>query len=83
MMQDGWMNWGLGGWGGMWFGPLIMTGVLFLAVTAMFALFRANREVPIAIRTSTRTPSQILDARFARSEINREEFEQRRKAIGA
>lgn len=83
MMQDGWMNWGQGGWGGMWFGPLIMAGVLFLAVALVFALIRARSGGSAGTTTSTQTPRQILDERFARGEINREEFEQRRKAIEA
>ena len=74
MMHDGWMNWGQGGWGGMWFGPLHMAGVLFLAVTAIIAPFRPSGGVSTAITTSTKTPRQILDERFARGEINREEF---------
>ena len=82
-MPDGWMNWGEGRWGGMWFGPTPMAGVLFLAVAATFTLFCARSGVPIAIRNSTRTPHQILDKRFTRGEINREEFEQSRKVIEA
>ena len=83
MMHDGWMNWGQGGWSSMWLGPLFMTGVLFLAVVLIFALIRARSGGSTGTRSFTRTPRQILDERFARGEINQEEFEQRRKAIEA
>lgn len=81
-MHDGWMNWGQGGWSGMWFGTLFIVGVLVLAVALIFALMRARRG-SIGTTNSTRTPRQILDERFARGEINQEEFEQRRKAVEA
>ncbi len=81
-MHDGWMNWGQGGWSGMWFGPLVAIGVLVSAAVLIFALMRA-RGRSIGTTNSTRTPRQILDERFARGEINREEFEQRRKAVEA
>jgi putative membrane protein len=81
MMHDGWMNWGEGGWSGMWFGPLFITGVLFLAVALLFVVRRGRSGGSTGTTNSTRTPRQILDERFARGEINREEFEQRRKAV--
>ena len=83
MMHDGWMNWGQGGWSGMWFGPLFIIGLLVLAVALIFALIRARIGGSTETTKSTRTPRQILDERFARGEINREEFEQRRKAVEA
>ena len=72
-----------GGWSGMWFGPLFIIGVLVLAVALIVALMRARSGGSIGTTNSTRTPRQILDERFARGEINREEFEQRRKAVEA
>ena len=83
MMHDGWMSWGQGGWSGMWFGPLFITGVLFLAMALLFALIRARSGGSTGTTNSARTPRQILDERFARGEINQEEFEQRRKAVEA
>lgn len=83
MMRDGWMNWGQGGWAGMWFGALCMAGVVLLAVAGIFALMRASRGTSTGTTTAIRTPREILDERFARGEINRDEFEQRRKAIEA
>ena len=82
-MPDGWMNWGGGGWGGMWVGSTQLAGVLFLAVAETFTLFCAKSGVPIAIRISTRAPRQLLGERFTRGEINREKFEQSRKVIEA
>ena len=67
----------------MWFDPLFITGFLVLAVALIFALIRARSGGPTATTNSARTPRQILDERFARGEINREEFEQRRKAVEA
>lgn len=82
-MHDGWMNWGQGGWSGMWFGPLFIIGLLVLAVALIVALMRARSGGSTGTTISTRTPRQILDERFARGEINQDEFEQRRKAVEA
>ena len=82
----GHMMWG-GGWFGMFFGLLSMF-VLLLAVFGGFALvvrwFGAPRhDGRSQLHSHTgRTPLDILKERFARGEIDKEEFEERRRVLG-
>jgi len=80
------MMWG-GGWYGMIFGPLFMILVLF-AVFAGFALVARwfgmpgyGAQLPHHAAAG-RTPLDILRERFARGEIDKEEFEERRRVLG-
>jgi putative membrane protein len=77
MMND----WGYG-WGGMFFGPLFMIAGPLLLIVLVVLLIRwmiAARDVS---RDSVRTAREILDQRFAKGEIQRDEYEERRKALG-
>ena len=72
-MHD-WMGWG---WGGMWFGPLLMLAALALLVAFVVVLVRwlgGDR----AASSAPRTARDILDERYARGEIDREEYLKRR-----
>lgn len=81
------MGWG-GGWHAMIFGPLFM--ILFLAaliaVTVLLVRWLGGRwqgTVPSLHHTSpSRTPLDILKERFARGEIDKDEFEERRRVLG-
>ncbi len=76
MMND----WGWGG--GMFFGPIFMiAGPLLFIVLAVLLIrwLTAERDVP---RDRIRTPREILDERFAKGEIQHDEYEERRKALG-
>lgn len=78
MMND----WGYGWGSGMFFGPLFMiAGPLLLIVLVVLLIRRmtAARDVP---RDGVRTAREILDQRFAKGEIQRDEYEERRKALG-
>ncbi|TSD85760.1 SHOCT domain-containing protein [Mycobacterium sp. KBS0706] len=80
------MMWWGGGWGGMIFGPLIMILVLALAIAVAVLLLRWvaglwREEAPTA-RTPGCTPIDILKERFARGEIDKAEFEERRRVLG-
>jgi len=79
------MGWG-GGWYGMILGPLFMILVLALVIAVAVLLVRwlggpwhgtASHQVP-----SGRTPLDILKERFARGEIDKDEFEERRRVLG-
>ncbi|MCA1407214.1 SHOCT domain-containing protein [Sinorhizobium alkalisoli] len=82
----GMMGWG-GGWMMMIFGPLFM--ILFLAVLIAAVVFLSRwaggpwqgSATPHAT-PSGRTPLDILKERFARGEIDKEEFEERRRVLG-
>ena len=76
-----------GGWGHMIFGPLMM--ILFIAVAAVVVVLIVrwvggwgHGHAPIGHVAGMRTPLDILKERFARGEIDKEEFEDRRKALG-
>jgi putative membrane protein len=79
MMHD----WGFGwGWGaGMFFGPLFMLAGAVLLIVLVVLLIRwlsARGESP---EVRIRTPREILDERFAKGEIDREDYEARRKTL--
>lgn len=74
------MGWG-GGWSGMIFGPLMMILVLALPVAAVVLLIRwlgGSR----GSASPGQTPLDILRERYARGEIDKEEFEERRRTLG-
>jgi putative membrane protein len=80
------MWWG-GGWYPMIFGPLFM--ILFLAVLVAMAVLLVRWlggpwQGPVSPHHSppSRTPLDILKERFARGEIDKEEFEERRRVLG-
>jgi putative membrane protein len=80
MMHDWGFGWGWGG--GMFFGPLFMIAVPVLTIVLIVALVRwlnGGRDTP-GIRL-TPTPRDILDERFAKGEIDRDDYEARRKAL--
>ena len=79
-MHD-WMGWG---WGGMWLGPLFMLALLALLVAVVIALTQwlgGDRARPSA--TPSRSAREVLDERYARGEIDRDEYLKRRQDISA
>jgi putative membrane protein len=77
MMHD----WGWGWGGGMFFGPLFMIAgpvLLVLLLVLLISWLTGRREVGVGARTAR----EVLDERFAKGEIQREEYEERRKALG-
>ena len=75
----GWMS----DWGsGMWFGPIFMIGIPVLVIVLIVWLVQS------ATRSSTRADRggsdarRILDERYARGEIDDEEYKRRRATIG-
>jgi putative membrane protein len=73
-----WMGWG---WGGMWFGPLFMIALLALLVAGVVALVRWSGSRGSDGGGRVRTARDILDERYARGEIDREEYQRRRDDI--
>lgn len=76
-----------GGWHGWFFGPLMM--IVFIAVVVIVVALvirwlsgsrqgaHAQPYMPIG-----KTPLDILKERFAKGEIDKEEFEERRRVLG-
>ena len=78
--------WG-GGWYGWIFGPIMMILFIAAAVIVVVLIVRwlggpgHGLSSPPAGPPS-KTPSDILKERFARGEIDKDEFEERRKILG-
>lgn len=77
--------WG-GGFGHMFFGWFMMLffwagliALVALAVRWVASGSRGNGSAPFSVKT----PRQILDERFARGEIDKDEFEDRKKVLAA
>jgi putative membrane protein len=71
----------------MIFGPLMMILVLAAVIAVAVLLVRWlggpwQGTVPPHHTTPGRTPLDILKERFARGEIDKEEFEERRRVLG-
>lgn len=81
------MSWDNGGYG-MFFGPLFMILILFATVGAIAVLIRWLGGTPGggAFTNQTvarRAPLDILEERFAKGEINKDEYEERRRVLEA
>lgn len=72
-------DWGLG-WGGMWFGWLLMTGFTAAVVVLIVWLIRLSAPAgrvntgPAESDAQVQSALDILQARFARGEISKEEY---------
>lgn len=76
----GWNNYmGWGGWMTMTIGMVAFWGLVIFAVIAIFG--RNRNGTSSAQQPSERTPQQLLDERFARGEIDADEYHARQKAL--
>jgi putative membrane protein len=77
------MDWGAG-WYGMIFGPLFMILALAVVIAVALSLVRgfggAWRQT-LPPMPSARMALDILKERYARGEIDRQEFEERRRVL--
>lgn len=88
--EAGWEHHGMMGWGGGmgWFmGPIFMLLVVLAGVALVVLLVRwlGGSDAPSAPGSgpdSGSSPVRILEERFARGEIDEEEFRQRKRALG-
>ena len=80
-----WFNGGYGGFWGMWFMPIIMIVVLGLIIWGIVAFVRGTSHAGWGCCGSSELPSDsaldILKRRYARGEIGKEEFEERKKNL--
>lgn len=75
MQMHDWMGWG---WGGMWIGPLVMIALLALLIAGIMALVR---WIGGAGDGRVRMARDILDERYARGDIDHDEYQRRRDDI--
>ena len=81
MMMSSW------GWWGMVFGPLMMIAIVAAIVVVVVLILRwlggvnAGTSMPPA-GTAAKTPLDILKERFAKGEIEKDEFEEKRRILG-
>ncbi len=68
------------GWGGMIFGPLMMIVFIALTVAVVVLVVRWLGGGP-AQGSRPKAALEILDERFARGEIDKDEFENRRRTL--
>ena len=71
----GFDNWGWGG--GMWLG-MVLFWVVIIAVIVLLVRLLGNEAVG---RGGAKTPLQILKERYARGDIGKEEFEQKKREL--
>ena len=71
MMGGGMMSMGLlGGWIGLLFNLAIIIGIVILVVWAV------KRFTSGSVSSGSQTPREILQARYARGEITRDQYQQ-------
>ena len=73
----GYYGWG---WGGMGIAMLMFWGLLIAAIVVLFRYSRGNGG-PCGGRMREKSALDILKERYARGEIEREEFEQKKKDL--
>lgn len=76
------MNYGMG-WGWHWFGMLVfwlvpLLVVIALAATAIKYLFSGGARSDAGLHDGSNKALEVLEERYARGEINREEYLQKR-----
>lgn len=74
-----------GAWHGWFFGPVMM--IMFIAVAVVIVTLLVRRFGGFGLggpgpQSQTMSPLDILKERFARGEIDKEEFEERRRVLG-
>ncbi|MEW6100291.1 MAG: SHOCT domain-containing protein [Pseudomonadota bacterium] len=77
-------NWGEFGWWGMGFGFLFMILFWVLIILGIVALVRwltMDRAQERRVSPRDRTPLEIVQERYARGEIDREEYAQKRRDL--
>ena len=82
----GWREYGygygmMGGFGGMWFMPIFMIIFWGLVIWGIVALVRGQSEPRSSDSSKLDSALDVLKRRYARGEINKEEFEEKKKDL--
>ncbi len=72
---------GAWGWGGMIFGPIMMIGFIALIVGAVVLVIRWTGLGGSAVAGGANKARHILDERFARGEIDKDDYEERKRVL--
>ncbi len=73
--------WMMGGYGGAWFMPIIMIVFWGLVIWGIVALIRGLSRGDTGSSMQADSALEILKRRYARGEINKEEFEDKKKDL--
>ncbi len=73
--------WIIGGFGGMWFMPIFMVIFWGLVIWGTVALVRGVSYSGGGFSNQPDSPMEMLKRRYARCEINKEKFEQKKKDL--
>ncbi len=78
------MMWGYGGFGGGGFGigMALFWGLIIAAIVMLVRGFGGGSAAG-ELRARDRTPLEILGERYAKGEIDKDEFDQKRRDLGA
>ena len=81
------MMWWNGGGYGMFFGPLFLILILAATIAVIVLLVRwlsgpMQETAPTSQLPPVRMPLDILKERYAKGEIDKDEFEERRRVLG-
>ena len=73
--------WGSGGW--MWGGMYMWVIMFLLVVLGVYALSKSSKSANKGASdpTSVHTPLEILNERFAKGEIDKDDYESRKNAL--
>ncbi|KOT86934.1 hypothetical protein ADK70_19855 [Streptomyces rimosus subsp. pseudoverticillatus] len=74
-----WNGHAVSGWGwlGMSLGTLVFWGLLVTAFVLLFRVFRRHEHTPPTAPLVRTTPERLLAERFARGEVDEEEYQRR------
>jgi putative membrane protein len=71
----------MSGWGGIWFGPILMFLIPLTLVLLIVWLVKAFASGRSASNMNDANARKILDERYAKGEVDDEEYQRRRSAL--
>lgn len=80
-MMENMQGWGMWGPGTMLFFSLFWIAILVLVIVGIVFLIRYMRGYGMEGRGAQETPMDVLKKRYARGEIDRKEFEEKKKDL--
>ncbi len=82
MHHDGWHQWNDGGWGlGMFVFMFVFWVLAIVAVVVVFRILARDRASFVGPREPFETALDVLKKRYVRGEIDRDEYEQKKRDL--